>query len=879
MKNEKKLSPMMTHYMTVKERYPDAILMFRLGDFYEMFFQDAVTASSILDLTLTGRDCGLEKRAEMCGVPYHAVDTYVKKLIDNGCKVAICDQMNTPEDARGKLVDREVVRVVTPGTVIDDTLLDDKTAVYTASVFIDKTRVGLAYADMASGEFKCRELDNPYNLEDCLLNINAAEIIASDAACEFMLSMKSLAAGRLVKPQKYHDYAYKYDNAEKKLKRQFNAVSLEAFGLSEKRYAVAAAGALMEYFTETQKRGLPHFNKIVCITEKDRMLLDNNARRNLELTETARERRKVGTLLWLLDKTVTNMGARKMKEVIENPLLNSTEINGRLDAVDEFVKNARLRDGLAAGLKRVRDLERLSAKIAYGNLNPRDCAAIAETLRELPAIKKSLASCRSELLKKSADKIMPLPEIGGLLLRAIAENPPALLKDGGYINDGYNAELDEYRNIRKNGKALIVNLETAERAATGIKNLKVGFNKVFGYYIEVTSQYKNQTPFRYIRKQTTVNGERYVTEELKELEDKILSAEERSLKIEAVLFTEIKSALVVVIPELQITASALALCDVLLSFGEVSAIHGFSRPVINESIKEINITGGAHPVIRALISRDFIPNDVLLDCGKNRTLIITGPNMAGKSTYMRQVAVITVMAHIGCFVSAVAARISLTDRIFTRVGASDDLGLGQSTFMTEMIEASAIINNATENSLLILDEIGRGTSTYDGMSIAWAILEYISGHIKAKTLFSTHYHEIAELEGLLEGVKNYKILVKEVGNGIQFLYKIARGGANKSFGVKVASLAGLPKEIIERAEVLIKRLEASDINKDTNALMLNGVSQKNAKQISFIEEIGDKERVKNEIFNIIKDTNPDTCSPLQALTILTELKERTKGIK
>jgi DNA mismatch repair protein MutS len=867
---------MMTYYLSVKKKYADAILMFRLGDFYEMFFEDAVAASRVLDLTLTGRDCGLEKRAEMCGVPYHAVDNYIKKLVENGYKVAICEQLNTPEEAKGKMVDRDVVRVVTPGTVIDDLLLDEKRAVYTASVYIEKSRAGLAYADMSGGEFKCREIGNLYTLEDAILNLSPAEIIADGEAFDFINSMKSVAADRMAKPQKYRAYAYEFDNAEKKLKNQFKVASLEAFYLADKKYAVRAAGALMEYFTETQKRALSHFNKISFITDGSRMLLDNNARRNLELVETIRDKRKTGTLLWLLDQTVTSMGARKIREAIENPLVNAEDINDRLDAVGELIKNPRIRDELCAALKKVRDIERLAAKISYGNLNPRDCVSIRETLGVLPEIKKLLTACGSGLLKKCGNKIQILKETRELLEHAISENPPATLKDGGYIGRGFDSELDEYRNVGKNGKNLIAELEASERLETGIKTLKIGFNRIFGYYIEVTSVNKNLVPYRYIRKQTLVNGERYITEELKDLEEKILGAEEKILKIEQFLFSGIKNALAEIIPPLQETAEAVALCDVMLSFGVVSALHNMVRPEINEKIRETDVTDGVHPVVRAIMDKDFIPNDVRLDSEKNRILVVTGPNMAGKSTYMRQVAIITIMAHIGCFVPARAAKIALTDRIFTRIGASDDLGLGQSTFMTEMIEVAGILNNATEKSLLILDEIGRGTSTYDGLSIAWAILEYLSKRVRAKTLFSTHYHEIAELEGLLSGVKNYQVLVKEIGGSVQFLYKIARGGANKSFGIKVASLAGLPKEIIDRAEVLIKKLEEADINKDTNALMIGEMSKKNTKQMTFMEEFSDKDRTKNEIYNILKDTKPENCTPLQALTILTSLKEMIK---
>ena len=868
-----KLSPMMQHYVTVKKQHGDAILMFRLGDFYEMFFEDAIKASAILDLTLTGRDCGIGKRAEMCGVPYHAVDNYIKRLVDNGFKVAICEQLNTPEEAKGKMVDRGVVRVITPGTLIDDALLDEKRSNYIASVYSDDNGVGLAFADISSGEFKCAEIPF-HNLEDRLLSIAPSEIIANEKAFGQIAAMKSVRAGRLPAAQKYYEYAYNYQNAERKLKEQLKAVSLEAFELNGKKHATQASGALLEYFDETQKRRLTHFNRIILLKESGGLLLDYNARKNLELTETLRDKRRNGSLLWLLDKTVTNMGARRLRRLIENPLNSADSINLRLDAVDELVGTPMSRDRLTELLKSVRDLERLAGKISYGSLMPRDCVSILETLNVIPGLKELLSQSRSRLLKDLGDKLKSLPETRSLLAKAISDNPPALTKDGGYIKSGFNVRLDEYRNIGKNGKNMIAGIEAAEREATGIKNLKVAYNKVFGYYIEVTSSYKSLVPFRYHRRQTVANGERYTTEELKSIEEKIIGAEEKILKLEAELFSEIRSALLTIIPDLQENAEAITMCDVILSFSAVSKIYNFIKPVLNVKNKDIEITGGFHPVVRALSNGDFIPNDAKLDDGENRMLIITGPNMAGKSTYMRQIAIIVLMAHIGCFVPAGAAKIAMVDRIYTRIGASDDLGMGQSTFMTEMIEAAAILNGATDDSLILLDEIGRGTSTYDGLAIAWSILEYLVKHTKAKTLFSTHYHEIVELEGLIPGIKNYKTLVKEVGDTVQFLYKIARGGSNKSFGVKVAALAGLPGEIIDRAGELMKKLEAADINRDTNALMLAGaVDKKSVKQLSFMESENKISKLKDKIYGIIRDTDPNACSPIQALTILSNLKE------
>ncbi len=872
-----KLSPMMKHYFEIKEQYPGVIIMYRLGDFYEMFFDDAELVSRELEITLTGRDCGLESRAPMCGVPYHAVDTYLSRLINKGYKVAICEQLTNPGEGKGML-ERDVIRVITPGTVIEDTLLDEKKDNYLASAFIASEACGFAWTDMSTGEFNLVQFegeDARKSLETLLNTIRPAEIISNSTDLGGIITDELVSV--LPKVNRYYDWAFGYDTALKKLLSQLGVSSLDCYECADKGYAIAAAGALVEYLGDTQKRPLCHIDKITYYQSTDYMTLDYNARRNLELTETIRDRRKVGSLLWLLDKTVTNMGARNLRRWIERPLINAEEINLRLDAVGELTKSVRLRNALAKNLAQMCDLERLSGKVAYGSVNPRGMAAIGESLQHLPLIKKALAEAKSPLLQRLSGEIDELPEISSLLIRAICDEPPLLVRDGGFIRDGFNSILDDYRSASRDGMSWLAKLEAEEKEATGIKTLKVGYNKVFGYYIEVSKSFVETVPYRYIRKQTLTTGERYITPELKEIEDKLLGANEKGIELEQSIFAELKGKLMEVVPNMTATARAVAALDTLLSLAEVALEGKYVKPIINNSVKKINIVNGRHPVVEKLIGKgDFVANDTVLNDTDCRTMVITGPNMAGKSTYMRQVALITLMAHVGSFVPADKAEISITDRIFTRVGASDDLTLAQSTFMVEMVEVASILHNATRNSLLILDEIGRGTSTYDGLSIAWAVMEYVGEVVKAKTLFATHYHELTELEGRLDGVKNYRVLVNESGENIVFLHKIARGGANKSFGVEVAKLAGVPQKVTARAKQIAAILENRD-DKDTNAILANSLAEKKkGSQLSLFDTADSNAK---EIVKILKETKVDNCTPVQAMLILSDLIERAKNDK
>ncbi len=862
---------MMQQYLEMKEQYKDALLFYRLGDFYEMFFEDAITASEFLDLTLTGRDCGLEERAPMCGVPYHAVDTYIKKLISGGYKVAICEQMNTPEEAKGQLT-REVVRVVSAGTVIEDGYLEDKKNNYLASIFIKENGFGLAWTDFSTGEFKLFEYSGvnlSSVLEDMLITVSPTEIICNS---DFLkLDIPQIKQGRIPVPQQYVDWAYGFEAAYKRLLKQLNVSTLSIFECEDKKLAISSAGALVEYLVSTQKRSLSHINSLSIVKDNAFMFLDGNTRRNLELLATQRDGKRKGSLLWLLDDCVTAMGSRNIRRWIEQPLQDAELINRRLDAVEELTNNGDLRCELQDIFRSVRDLERLSARLAYGNINPRDVASIGETLVVLPKIQKSLIETKSKYFKEIKSEIISNLELSKLISDAIVDNPPALLRDGKFIKKGYNTQLDEYNLAQTNGKAWLANLETAEREETGIKTLKIGYNKVFGYYIEVSKSQTDAVPLRYQRKQTLVGGERYITEELKNIEDKILGAEENAIRLEQQIFSQIVEKLMLHLHEFQTTAKAIARLDSLLSLANVAIKRDYHKPIINPKIHHIKIEQGRHPVVEAMLDSDsFVPNDTDLNSQNNRTMIITGPNMAGKSTYMRQVALITLMAHIGSFVPAKSAEISLTDRIFTRIGASDDLAVGQSTFMVEMVEVATILNNATNNSLLILDEIGRGTSTTDGLSIAWSVMEYISSRLKAKTLFATHFHELTELEGLVDGAKNYQILIKEISNSIVFLHKIVRGGANKSFGIEVAKLAGVPKCVVDRAKVILQQLEELNIGKDTNSIMLSAKHSK-IQQLSLFEE-----NKNEEIIKIIKDTDINNCSPMQAFAILMDIKEKLK---
>ncbi len=865
-----KISPMMKQYINTKLQHQDAVLFYRLGDFYEFFFDDAIEMSKVLDLTLTGKDCGLEERAPMCGIPYHAADGYINKLISLGYKVAICEQTTDPKDKKGSkdIVVRDVVRIVTPGTVIDENLLDEKKNNYLACIYDDDETIGLSYLDITTGEFKTTEFNGKTKLKD--LNDVLVRILPSEILCYSNCDIeKDLAVRKLdLIPKFSYDLKelYNFDNANEALKNQFGADYKNQFGLSKMKNAIISSGVLLSYVKVTQKRNLNHLNNIKRLENDKYMVIDINSRRNLEIMETMKDRRKKGSLIGVMDKTKTSIGARMLRSWIEQPLFEAKEINLRLDSVEELCGNIILRDNLTSILNKFNDIERISGRISYGNFSPRDCLALNNSLELLPQIKSLISNCKSTLIQYIATKINDFSSVTNILKNAIIDNPPTLISGGGFIKDGFSSELDEYRNAYTKGKDWITQYEIKEREKTGIKNLKIGFNKVYGYYIEVNKSLLMNVPMSYTRKQTVANNERFITEELKILEEKILGAEENAIKLEQKLFAKLREMLLGYVNAIQQTSRAIGCLDCLLSLAELATKNNYTKPKINSKIKSINIVDGRHPVIEDLLKNEqFIPNNTNLDDSENRTMIITGPNMAGKSTYMRQVALITLMAHIGSFVPAKQAEIALTDRIFTRVGASDDLTLGQSTFMVEMMEVANILENATNNSLIVLDEIGRGTSTFDGLSIAWAVVEYISKNMRAKTLFSTHYHELTELENFLDGVKNYKISVKEFNGNIVFLRKIVRGGASRSFGIEVAALAGVPNEVILRAKEISKMLEENDSTKHLSL-----------KTSTNIEETKEKDVRYTEIVGILKDLDINTMTPISAFETLCDLIEKAK---
>lgn len=849
------LSPMMKHYLSVKENYKDCVLFYRLGDFYEMFYDDAVRVSELLDLTLTGRDCGLPERAPMCGIPFHAADVYIAKLVSLGEKVAICEQLTEPNGQN--LVERSVIRVVTAGTLIEDNLIDEKTNNYLGCVYFGESEQAFSWVDITTGEFfvkpfKCED----GKLLDILVKVAPAEIIANEKACKYSGDLSLIKHKVLPAFSLYRESEFNIDLAKNVLKEQFNVKNLSSFGLEGEDASISAAGALVSYLKETQMHSLKNITGIICEKNNEFMALDINAIRNLELTKTLRDGKKYGSLLWVLDKTKTSMGARTLQNWVLSPLQDKEEIEKRLDGVDELFKNNLIRQGITDLFKGVKDIGRITGKISNGNLMPRDCVALAESLEVLPSLKFQLSGMGSRLLNEINYSITDFTELVKLLHSAINENPPAAMKDGGFIKDGYNKELDEYRSYAVNGKSMIAEIEARERQKTGIKNLRISYNRIFGYYIEVTNSFKEMVPYEYQRKQTLANCERFVTDELKEVEVKLITAQEKSLKLEQSLYSELKERLASEIDKLQQTALSLGVLDSLVSLAQVAKQNNYAKPEISESGKPLDIVQGRHPVVEAVSKEQFVPNDVYMDSGENRTLIITGPNMAGKSTFMRQVALITLMAHIGSFVPAKSAVIPLTDKIFTRVGASDNLISDQSTFMVEMNEVASILRNATDKSLLILDEIGRGTSTFDGLSIAWAVVEYLNEKIKAKTLFATHYHELTELEGSMYGVKNYKVTVKELNNSIVFMRKIMRGGANRSFGIEVAALAGVPEEVTEKAKKVLKSLESEDIR-----TKVDGNHDEAAPAVSEVERI-------------LKDIDVNNITPMQAFNILQDLKEK-----
>ncbi|TCO79783.1 DNA mismatch repair protein MutS [Marinisporobacter balticus] len=869
-----KLTPMMKQYMDLKEKYKDCILFFRLGDFYEMFFEDAILASKELEITLTGKNCGMEERAPMCGVPHHSAENYISKLVERGYKIAICEQVEDVSVSKG-IVKRDVVRIITPGTVIDAHMLDEKENNYIMSIYIDESGIGIAFADISTGELKTTEFTQNkcmINLLDEIAKINPKEIIINTLTYDEYNLKAEIAAISTPYIDVFDSWAFEKAYAIKKIKNYFNILAIEGFGIDDKNHSIAAIGALLEYLQKTQKNSLSHINNISFYASDAFMILDKATRRNLELTETMRDKKRKGSLLWVLDKTNTAMGTRTLKKWVEEPLKDIHAINTRLDAVGELKENIFAREDLKELLKNIYDLERLVVRISYGNANGRDLIALKNSLEVLPKVKSILSGLNTSKLKELLSTIDVVHEVKDLIEQSIKEEPPVTIKEGGIIEACYNEELDELRSIVTNSKVWIANLENNEKTKTGIKSLKIGFNKVFGYYLEVTKSNLNLVPQTYIRKQTLSNAERYITPDLKEAEAKILGAEDKIIELEYQIFIKVREEIKQFTQTIQSTASAIASLDALISFAEISDRFGYIKPTVNNNAI-IEICNGRHPVVERTMHSDmFVGNDTFLDGEENRFSIITGPNMAGKSTYMRQVALISLMAQIGCFVPAEKASIGIVDRIFTRVGASDDLAQGQSTFMVEMSELANILNNATKKSLIILDEIGRGTSTYDGLSIAWAVVEYISSNnLAARTLFATHYHELTELEGMLEGVKNYCIAVKESNDDIIFLRKIIRGSADQSYGIQVAKLAGVTDAVIERAKKILIQLEESDINNKDFVIEPQDIEEKEGNNVVCEEQISFLSNQNENIVKELQKINILDITPMDAMNHLYKL--------
>ena len=881
MSNE--LTPMMKQYMQTKEEYKDCILFYRLGDFYEMFFDDALTASKELEITLTGKNCGLEERAPMCGIPYHAVDSYLNRLVSKGYKVAICEQVEDPKTAKG-IVKREVIRVVTPGTNLDTQGLDETKNNYIMCIVYMADRYGLSVADVTTGEYLVTELDSQTKLMDELYKFMPSEIVCNEAFYMSGLDLDDLK--NRLHMAIYSLEAWYFDDAlcRETLQEHFKVASLEGIGLSDYGCGMIASGALLKYLEETQKNSLSHMSRLTRYATGNYMVLDSATRRNLELVETLREKQKRGSLLWVLDKTKTAMGARTLRKYVEQPLIDKESIVKRLDAVAELKDNAICREEIREYLNPVYDLERLVGKITYQSANPRDLIAFQSSLSMLPSVKCILKDMESDLLKEIYEELDPLEELCDLVGRAIQEEPPLAMKEGGIIKDGYNEEVDRLRKAKSEGKNWLADLETKEREKTGIKNLRIRYNKVFGYYLEVTNSFKDLVPDYYTRKQTLANAERYIIPELKELEDTILGAEDKLCALEYELYCEVRNTIAAELTRIQRTAKAVAKLDVIASLALVAERNNYVRPKINEK-GVIDIRDGRHPVVEKMIPNDmFIANDTYLDDKKQRISIITGPNMAGKSTYMRQAALIVLMAQLGSFVPASSANIGLVDRIFTRVGASDDLASGQSTFMVEMNEVANILRNATSKSLLILDEIGRGTSTFDGLSIAWAVVEYISNSklLGAKTLFATHYHELTELEGKISNVNNYCIAVKEKGDDIVFLRKIVKGGADKSYGIQVAKLAGVPDPVINRAKEIVEELVTADITGKVKDIAVQGseTKKKTQKKLDEVDltQFSLFDTVKDDdVLNELKELDISHMTPMDAMNKLYQLQNKLRN--
>ena len=878
------LSPMMQHYMETKKEYPDCVLFYRLGDFYEMFFDDALTVSKELEITLTGKDCGLSERAPMCGVPFHALDSYLYRLVQKGYKVAIAEQMEDPRQAKG-LVKREVIRVVTPGTITSSQVLDETKNNYLMGIVYMDGIYGISTADISTGDFMVTEVDSDRELFDEINKFSPSEIICNNAFYMSGVDMDELKNRYQVVISALDSRFFGEESCRRILMEHFKVGALVGLGLEDYATGIIAAGAVMQYIYETQKSTLEHITTITPYSTGQYMVIDTSTRRNLELVETMREKQKRGTLLWVLDKTKTAMGARLLRACIEQPLIHRDEIIKRQNAVEELNMNYISREEICEYLNPIYDLERLIGRISYKTANPRDLIAFRSSLEMLPYIKRILGEFNSELLAELGRELDPLQDIFQLIGDAIVEEPPITVREGGIIKDGYNQEADKLRHAKTEGKNWLAELEAKEKEKTGIKTLKVKFNKVFGYYFEVTNSFKDQVPDYYIRKQTLTNAERFTTDELKQLEDIIMGAEEKLVSLEYDLFCEVRDKIGAEVIRIQKTAKSIAGIDVFCSLSVVATRRNYVKPSINDK-GVIQIKNGRHPVVEQMMRDDmFVANDTFLDNGKNRLSVITGPNMAGKSTYMRQVALIVLMAQLGSFVPAQEADIGICDRIFTRVGASDDLASGQSTFMVEMTEVANILRNATRNSLLVLDEIGRGTSTFDGLSIAWAVIEHISNSklLGAKTLFATHYHELTELEGTIAGVKNYCIAVKEQGDDIAFLRKIIRGAADKSYRIQVAKLAGVPDSVIARAKEIAEELSDADITARAKEIaeISSNITQHKAvpkpdevdlQQLSFFDTVKD-----DDIIRELDSLELSTMTPLDAMNTLYRLQTKLKN--
>lgn len=858
------LSQMMQQYLDVKDKYKDALIFYRLGDFYEMFFDDAVTASKVLDLTLTGRDCGLPERAPMCGVPFHAVDSYIAKLLAKGYKVVICEQMTKPGDQKG-LVVRKVVREITPGTRIDSVMLDNKRNNYLMCAYLSEDgKAGLSWTDISTGELQNQAIDAQINLKinETLSRVQPSEIICNAAMKERSKQLSLVKYGGICDFSLYDENAFNYDVAYEKVKD----VLKNPDSFYGKEQCVCSAGALLDYVEKTQKRTLKHIRDGEFEDQSLYMEVDANARRTLEILSSSSGKSNA-SLLGLIDYTSTSMGARTLKKWLEKPSLDISEINARLNAVEEINKNIIKRDEVISCMRDIFDLERISGRASYGNIAPKDCVQLGGSLTALRLAKEKLSEYTSPAIKNNSNLVSDFDYLEKLLKSAIDDNPTAVVREGGVIRDGFDSELDGYREIKKNAHSILDKIEAKEKSETGIKNLKIAYNRNFGYYIEVPKSQIHLVPYSYVRRQTTVNAERYISDELKDVESKILNAEDDAKAREIAIYDKIVAEIVKFLSELMTSAKHIAYIDCLFSLAKAATELNFVKPVISDKIKYIKISEGRHPIVeKALKGEAFVPNDTFLDDGENRTMMITGPNMAGKSVYMRQVAIIVILAHIGSFVPAAKAEICPVDKIFTRVGASDDLSTGRSTFMVEMTEVADILQNATGKSLLLLDEIGRGTATYDGLSIAWAIVDYLSSSLKAKTLFSTHYHELTELEGKYDGVKNYKMTVRELAGSIVFVRKLLRGSANRSFGIEVAALAGLPENVLTKAKEILKKLEKNDIvshEKDR--------TDANYQMSIFSSSVG------TEIIKVLKDIDVNDITPRAALDILSDLKEKAEN--